>query len=346
MKPENEFQIAVSESPFCVETDPAGQGDWTTPNERFFIRSHFNEPELAEDHRIVIGGAVARPGSVSIAELEAMAKVEQTVTLECAGNSRSFLIPPGVGLQFEHGAVGNAVWEGVPLARLLDPAGINPTAVEVLFRGADSGMEAGMHMRFERSLPLAQALDPHTIVALRMDGKPLTRAHGYPARLIVPEWYGMASVKWLTEIEVLEVPFVGHFQSNAYTFIDPGAGSGANRPVTRMAVKSVITAPRQDDRLSGPVTVTGFAWSGYGPIAGVEVSTDDGATWSQAQLESSDNPGAWRRWQFAWQPEQSGHYILRARARDDAGNSQPNLAGWNYRGYVNNAVQAISIIVD
>lgn len=346
MKPENEFQIAVSESPFCAETDPAGQGDWTTPNERFFIRSHFGEPELAGDHRIAIGGAVERPGSVSIAELAAMEKVEQTVTLECAGNSRSYLTPPGIGLQFRHGAVGNAVWEGVPLARLLESAGVAADAVEVLFRGADSGIEGGEHMHFERSLPLAQALDPHTIVAISMDGKPLTRAHGYPARLIVPGWYGMASVKWLTEIEVLTEPFGGHFQTDAYTFIEPGARGGPNRPVTRMAVKSVITSPRQDERLIGPVAVSGFAWSGHGPIAEVQVSTDDGATWEKAELADSENPRAWRRWQFVWQPAGGGHYVLRVRARDGAGNSQPESADWNYRGYVNNAVQALSVIVE
>ena len=274
LKPENEFQIAVSESPFCAETDPAGQDGWTTPNERFFIRSHFGEPELAEDHRITIGGAVERPGSISIAELKAMAKVEQAVTMECAGNSRSYLTPPGIGLQFQHGAVGNAVWEGVPLARLLEPSGIDPDAVEVLFRGADSGIEAGEHMHFERSLPLAQALDPDTIVAISMDGEPLTRAHGYPARLIVPGWYGMASVKWLTDIEVLTEPFDGHFQSDAYTFIEPGPRDGPTRPVTRMAVKSVIISPQQDEVLSGPVTISGFAWSGHAAIAEVEVSTE------------------------------------------------------------------------
>ncbi|MCY3694636.1 MAG: sulfite oxidase [Chloroflexi bacterium] len=346
MKPENEFQIAVSESPFCAETDPAGQGDWTTPNERFFIRSHFGEPELAEDHQIAVGGAVERPGSVSITELAEMEKVEQTVTLECAGNSRSYLIPPGIGLQFQHGAVGNAVWAGIPLARLLEPAGIAPDAVEVLFRGADSGIEAGEHMYFERSLPLAQALDPHTIVATSMDGQPLTRAHGYPARLIVPGWYGMASVKWLTEIEVLTEPFGGHFQTDAYTFIDSGSRDGPNRPVTRMAVKSVITSPLQDERLSGTVTISGFAWSGHGAIAEVQVSTDDGATWEKANLADSGNPRAWRRWELPWQPSGSGHYVLCVRARDEAGNIQPNSAGWNYRGYVNNAVHALSVIVD
>ena len=346
MQPDNEYQIAVSESPFCVETDPSGQGDWTTPNERFFIRSHFGEPELGDDHRIAVGGAVKRSRSVSIAELAAMAKVERAVTLECAGNSRSYLNPPGVGLQFRHGAVGNAVWEGVPLARLLEPAGVDPDAVEVLFRGADSGIEAGEHMHFERSLPLAQALHPDTIIALTMDGEPLTRAHGFPARLIVPGWYGMASVKWLSQIEVLTEPFGGHFQTDAYTFIEPGSQGGPNRPVTRMAVKSVITAPLQDERLSGPVAIAGFAWSGHGAIAAVEVSTDNGATWAEAELSESENPRAWRRWRFDWQPAGGGHYVLQVRARDAAGNGQPESADWNYRGYVNNAVQAVSVIVD
>ena len=346
MQPENEFQIAVSESPFCVETDPSGQGDWTTPNERFFIRSHFGEPDLGEGHRITIGGAVERPCSISISELEAMAKVEQTVTLECAGNSRSYLNPPGIGLQFRHGAVGNAVWEGVPLSRLLEPAGVDSNAVEVLFRGADSGIEAGEHMHFERSLPLAQALHQDTIIALSMDGEPLTRAHGYPARLIVPGWYGMASVKWLTGIEVLTEPFGGHFQSDAYTFIEPGARGGPSRPVTRMAVKSVITSPVQDERLSEPVTISGFAWSGHGAIAEVQVSTDGGATWEKADLADSQNPRAWRRWELRWQPSVSGHYVLCVKARDEAGNTQPSSAGWNYRGYVNNAIHALSVIVD
>lgn len=346
LQPENEFQIAVSESPFCVETDPAGQGNWTTPNERFFIRSHFGEPELAGDHRISIGGAVERPGSVSISELAAMEQAEQAVTLECAGNSRSYLIPPGIGLQFRHGAVGNAVWSGIPLARLLGPAGIAPDAVEVLFQGADSGIEAGEHMHFERSLPLAQALDPNTIVAISMDGQPLTRAHGYPARLIVPGWYGMASVKWLSQIKVLTEPFDGHFQADAYTFIEPGTRGGPNRPVTRMAVKSVITSPLQDQRLSGPVTISGFAWSGHGAIAEVQVSTDGGASWDKADLADSENPRAWRRWQLPWQPSGGGHYVLSVRARDQAGNTQPDSAGWNYRGYVNNAVHSLSVIVD
>ena len=346
MKPENEFQIAVSESPFCVETDPAGQSGWTTPNERFFVRSHFGEPELDADHRIAVGGAVCRPAEIAIADLEKMDMVEHTVTLECAGNSRSYLSPPGVGLQFRHGAVGNARWQGVPLKRLLEPAGISSGAVEVLFRGADSGVEAGTHMQFERSLPLDQALDPQTIVALRMDGEPLTRAHGYPARLIVPGWYGMASVKWLSEIEVLENPFAGHFQSDAYTFIISGARTEPGPPVTRMAVKSVITSPRQDEHLQGPVKISGFAWSGLAPVAAVEVSTDDGATWAAADIDSAGDPGAWRRWQFGWTPAGSGHFVLRARARDAAGNSQPESADWNYRGYVNNAIHTLSVVVD
>ncbi len=342
----DDFQIPVSDAPFCAETDLSAQQDWQTPIDRFFVRSHFAEPTLGADHQISIRGAVARPYSLGSDQLLEMASLTHTVTIECAGNSRSYLSPPAAGLQFQHGAAGNASWEGVPLVALLESAEILPGALEVLFRGADAGMESGEHMSFERSLPLDRALSPDTIVAHSMNGRPLTRSHGFPARLIVPGWYGMASVKWLTDIEVIDYRFDGHFQSDAYTFINPGAGSGPNPPVTTMAIKSVITRPGQGARLRGPVTISGFAWSGNGLVDLVEVSPDQGESWIAADLAPTDSPRAWRGWSLDWHPPGSGHYVLTARARDAAGNVQPRRASWNYRGYVNNAMQAISVIVE
>ncbi len=346
MPPANDHQIAVSDAPFCAETKLPAHSDWQTPVDRFFTRSHFAEPAVdPTSYQLTVKGSVARPFALELDELCSYETSELAVTLECAGNSRSFLTPAAAGLQFEHGATGTAAWTGVPLRILLDRAGVGENAREVLFRGADSGLEGGEHMRFERSLPLQRAMAADTIVAHRMNREPLTRGHGAPARLIVAGWYGMASVKWLTEIEVIDYQFAGHFQSDAYTFINPGRRDGPGDPVTAMAVKSVITNPNQGDTVTAPMTVNGFAWSGHGAIAKVELSFNGGQSWQAAGLAESDNPRAWRAWQLDWSPPGSGHYVIMSRAEDLAGNIQPARAGWNYRGYVNNSTQAIAVTV-
>ncbi len=259
-----------------------------------------------------------------------------TVTLECAGNGRSFLQPPAPGEQWGLGAVSTAEWTGVTLRSLLEPRGLSPAAVEILFRGADAGTPPGTARRiaFERSLPLDRALADDVLVAYAMNGGPIPAEHGAPLRLVVPAWYGMASVKWLTEIEVLEQPFRGFYQAERYVVGD--------RPLREMRPRAVIVAPLGEVAATRATTIRGYAWSGHGPVARVEVSTDGGATWRDARLGAAISPAAWREWTIEWTPERGAHELF-ARAMDAAGEAQPLAQRRDPLGYENNAAQPVRV---
>ena len=253
----------ASEDPLALETLLPVFNSWTTPNESFYVRSHFSDvPEIdPATYRLAINGAVRTSLSLNYEALMGMPAEEIPVTMECAGNSRTSVYPPAEGLQFNHGAVGTAVWKGIPLASLLARAGVDDSAVEVLFEGADSGEEEEegqkLHISYERSLPLKDALHPGVLVAFEMNGQPLEPSHGFPLRLIVPGWYGMASVKWLTRITLLREPFKGFFQDRRYVYISEGqTASEPWKPVSRLVVKSLITRAK--------------AWRGHpeGPLRG------------------------------------------------------------------------------
>ena len=343
----------VSDQPFCRETFLSSLDSWITPTERSFIRSHFPvPPDLdASSWQLLVDGAVQSSFGLAYDELTALSEREVVATLECAGNSRSYVMPPAEGLQFRHGAVSNARWKGVSVSVLLQRAGIRETATEVLFEGADFGDEEeggrNLQLGYARSLPLEKALHPDTIVAYEMNGLPLESAHGYPLRLIVPSWYGMASVKWLRRIQVLEHPYEGFFQMRRYVYINEGGMKGVSwTPVTSLRVKSLITHPRHGEIIApGQYTIRGLAWSGEGEIDAVEISIDGGNTWKKARLVNKSVPTAWRQWEFPWEGFQPGHFILKVRATDFAGNTQPATIRWNFRGYGNNGIHAIAVEV-
>jgi DMSO/TMAO reductase YedYZ molybdopterin-dependent catalytic subunit len=269
--------------------------------------------------------------------------------MECAGNGRAFLSPRPLSQPWLAEAVGTAAWRGTPFAPLLAEAGPLDDAVEVVFTGLDRGLEAGEAQDFERSLPLEEALRDDILLAYGMNGAPLLPQHGFPLRLVVPGWYGMASVKWLTRVTVVDRPFEGHQQKEAYTFRRDENDRGT--PLSRIPPRALMVPPglpdfptRERTVETGKCTIEGRAWSGWAPVTAVEVSTDGGASWGAAELDEPGSRWAWRGWRYAWDAPR-GEHVLCCRARDAAGNVQPDEADWNVGGYANNAVQRVPVTV-
>lgn len=338
--------IVVTTDPINAETPLALQRGVVTPNRLFFYRNRFTIPQIdPETWRLTVTGEVVRDLRFTYADLLALPRRSWQVTLECAGNGRIALEPAAEGEPWAYGAVSTAEWAGVPLALLLAEAGVREAAREIVFHGEDGGavQVGGPRIPFARSLPREVALGGEAIVAHSMNGEPLPVDHGFPARLIVPGWYGMASVKWLTRIEAVSQPFEGFFQSERYVVADD---SGGTRPVSRVRVRSLIVDPPDGGRVgrSGR-TVRGLAWSGGGPVTAVEFSADGGATWSDTEWTSEAHPFAWRSWETTWLPA-AGPAVLCSRARDAAGNVQPEIGPWNELGYENNGIQRVTVIVD
>jgi DMSO/TMAO reductase YedYZ molybdopterin-dependent catalytic subunit len=269
--------------------------------------------------------------------------------MECAGNGRARLEPHVVSQPWLLEAVGTARWRGTRLAPLLQEAGVPDGTVEVLFTGLDRGIEGGDEQAFQRALPLEEALRDEVLLAYEMNGAPLPPQHGFPLRLVVPGWYGMTNVKWLSRIEFLDQPFAGYQNSQGYRLRQTEEDEGV--PLNRMQPRSLLVPPGIPEFLSrdrtvgaGEVLVEGRAWSGLGPVASVEVSDDGGSTWAGAELEPAGEPWAWRGWTYRWQAE-AGEHVLCSRARDEAGNEQPVEPAWNLGGYANNAVQTVRVTV-
>ncbi len=322
-----------------------------TPAGLHYLLVHYDVPVVeAGSWRLTVDGRVASELSLSLDELRARPATTLAVTMECAGNGRARLSPRPVSQPWLLEAVGTAEWTGVPLARLLDEAGVGDEAVEVLFGGLDRGVEGGERQRFERSLPLAEAHREEVMLAYAMNGEPLPPQHGFPLRLVVPGWYGMTSVKWLEQITVLERPFEGYQQAHGYRLRQTPDERG--EPVTRMVPRSLMIPPGIPDFATrervlepGPCTVRGRAWSGFGPIERVEVSVDAGRSWSDARLGAQDSVWSWVGWEWEWEAAEPGAYELCCRATDAAGNAQPVDAPWNLGGYANNEVQRVSVTV-
>jgi DMSO/TMAO reductase YedYZ molybdopterin-dependent catalytic subunit len=325
-----------------------------TPNDLFYIRSHFKVPELtADSYRLCIRGAVERQLALNYEQLREFPSETRTATLECAGNSRVFLVPQVEGAQWELGAVGNAEWTGVPLRLLLEQAGLSRNACEVVFEGADRGVPKEPPVppgpiSYARSLPLAKAVRPEVLVAFQMNGRELSQDHGYPVRLVVPGHYGMASVKWLTSIEVLEEPFQGYWQTSDYGYWDYIDGKPVRRPLSEIALKSQIARPSMYEVIpaSSDYLVTGAAWCGNTDVSEIEVSTNGGRHWAAAEFIDSAQPYVWRRWQFLWHvPQKAGQCTLAARAKDASGATQPEEHNPNHGSYVINYPLPIDVIV-
>jgi sulfite oxidase len=336
----------LSTDPLNAETPIEGLRADITPRSQFFVRSHFPQPDLDPRRPVVsVGGAVEKTLQLRLADLDAMASKTSTVTLECAGNGRTELRPQPAGEPWGLGAVGTAEWSGVPLRAVLESAGLRPQVQEILAIGADRGRPPDLadEIPFARSLPLDKAMDPDTLLALRMNGEPIPAEHGAPVRLIVPDWYGMASVKWLDRIEALEAPFRGYYQAVRYVY-DQADGTPP-APVRTMRVRSLITAPLDGETVHrGLRIVRGKAWSGDGGVVRVEMSVDGAGVSADAILSATPSLHAWRSWEFPWDAT-PGRHVLRSFATDAKGNRQEEVGRWNRHGYANNAAQPVSVTV-
>jgi DMSO/TMAO reductase YedYZ molybdopterin-dependent catalytic subunit len=325
-----------------------------TPSSLFYIRSHFKAPALEKDsYELRVEGAVARPLSFRYEDLRGMPAETRVATLECAGNSRIFLVPQVEGAQWQLGAVGNAEWTGVPLRHLLEKAGLFDDATEIVFEGADRGTPKEKPIppepiSYARSLLRAKALSADVLVVYQMNGQDLPQDHGYPVRLIVPGHYGMASVKWLTRIYAMCETFKGYWQTSDYAYWHPVDGKPVRLPLCEMGVKSQIARPSMYEVVPGgrPYRIFGACWCGDAEVKDIEVSTDGGASWAVAEFLDAPLRFAWRRFQSIWQvPAQSGRYELMARATDSNGQQQPVQHDPNFGTYVIHHPFAIEVFV-
>ena len=335
--------IMIQPEPFNAEAPPEALDEDVTATELHYVRSNFPLPE--HDGRLTVGGAVDRPLTLTLDDLRAMPSVARRVTLECAGNGRLAQTPLPTGEPWGDYAVSTAEWTGALLRQVLEQAGPKPNAVDVRFEGADHGRYYDYEdLRFVRSLDLPQAVDPDAeiLIAYEMNGKPLGPDHGAPFRIIAPRWYGVASVKWLTRIDVIDEDFEGEFQVGHYMYEWPDR---PHEPVTLMRVRARITDPAPGAVIpAGTYTVRGKAWTGTGPITRVDVALTGEGEWLQADLEPPTGPHNWQLWSFEWTAT-PGRHTLRARATDASGNVQPDTPPWNRLGYGNNAIEVLYVDV-
>jgi DMSO/TMAO reductase YedYZ molybdopterin-dependent catalytic subunit len=324
-------RIVRSESPLNLEMPFSSLDSFITPTKSFYVRTHFPIPAIDRDAWwLHVEGEVEKAFAINYEQLMTFESVTTPVTLECAGNNRSFLEPKVKGVQWGLGAVSTAEWTGVRLSTLLDRAGPKSNACEVILEGADCGMleepkSPPGELTFARSIPLEKARRD-VLLAYKMNGDDLPPEHGFPVRAIVPGWYAMASVKWLQRVIVADRPFTGYYQTIDYAYWDKRGDIAELKPLAEMQVKAEIARPAEDEIVpaKSSVCVRGGAWACDAEITKVELSTDGGATWSDTRLLGESKPNAWRFWEFDWQtPSQPGKQTLIARATDSLGRTQP-----------------------
>jgi sulfite oxidase len=331
-----------------LETTPAAlDAGLDTANDAFFVRCHLAPPALdPTTWRLEVTGLVDRPLTLSLADLARMPRTERRVTLECAGNGRGLMpLANTSGTQWGAGAVGTARWEGVALAAILARAGVKAAANHAWFEAADHATLPQAPL-FLRSLPLALASD-RSLLATHMNGAALPALHGGPARVVTPGWYGMASTKWVTRIRLEALPSDNHFMIKGYRYVAAGGDPLASPPVEAMRVKSVVTSPvaGRAGRAGAPLAVRGFAWTGAGDgrVRAVELTVDDGATWTRALLEGEATPFAWQRFRGTVRVPRTATFTLAARATDSTGDAQPATAAKNTGGYGNNGWARVAL---
>jgi len=317
-----------------------------TPAGLHYLLIHFDIPDAA-GWRLEVGGRVEKPFSIGLAELKSLPATTLCVTLECAGNGRAQMSPRYPSVPWLEEGVSTAQWTGVPLAALLGRARLREGVRDIVFRGADRGFDAGVEHAFARSLAPAQALAEDVLLAYEMNGAPLPPQHGAPLRLVVPRWYGMASVKWLRSIEALEQPFDGPQQARSYHFRSVPGEQGT--PCTLMRVNSLMVPPGIPDFYSrrrvldaGVVEIVGRAWSGAAPVTEVALGVD--GEWTRATLETTASPYAWVGWRATWRATEGAHELA-CRATDATGTTQPLEPPWDLSGFGNNAVQRVQVNV-
>jgi DMSO/TMAO reductase YedYZ molybdopterin-dependent catalytic subunit len=324
-----------------------------TPTGMHYTLVHYDVPAVDPDEwSLKLDGAVLRQTSWKLADLQRRPSRTLRVTIECAGDGRALLSPRPVSQPWLSGAVGTADWTGTPLSPLLKEAGLKREVVELLFTGLDRGVEGGVEQDYQRSLPLDEAMRPDALLAWAMNGQPLEPQHGFPLRLVIPGWYGMAHVKWLSQITALEAPFDGYQQSIAYRYSNSRSEPG--EPVNLMRVRSLMVPPGIPDFLTrtrvvrrGELELTGRAWSGRAAVVRVQVSVDGGRTWGDAELATpgAEAPHAWQAWRFRWRAHDPGIFELVCRASDSSGEVQPLDQFWTVRGMGNNMAHRVTVQV-
>jgi DMSO/TMAO reductase YedYZ molybdopterin-dependent catalytic subunit len=344
--------ILHNDRPEDLETPVKYLNTWITPVDCFFVRQHLPRPTAIEaaSYRLTINGLVGKPSEITLADLQKLPQHTVPATLECTGNGRAFYTPKLPGIQWGRGAVGNAEWTGPRLSDVLKLAGVNTSAKFLEIDGADTGVLQTPD--FVRCMPMEKAMHPATLLALKMNGE-TPEIHGFPVRLIVPGWDGTSWVKWVTRLTPAAQLSGGFFMNPGYRFpkyaLPPGtpARPAELEVIEGMPVKSTLTSPEDQSKLTlGPTVIRGFAWAGENAIERVEVSTDGGAKWQNAQLSPQKLPFAWRLFSLEWTPKEPGYYTILSRATDTAGRVQPFVPAWNPSGYLWNGIDKVGVTVE
>ena len=347
----------LNDRPLNAETPPHLLDDAITPTARHFIRNNGLPPDAidAESWTLTVDGLVDTTLKLSIADLKSKFEVvTEALTIECGGNGRAFFEPPAKGNQWTYGAVACSRWTGVRLADVLKAAGVKPEAVYTAHEGADDHLSGKADkMAISRGVPVAKAMNPHTLIAFAQNDAPIHPMNGAPLRLVVPGWPGSCSQKWLTRVWLRDVVHDGAKMTGASYRVP-------NRPVSpgekvdkkdfviieAMPVKSLITTPANGGETgAGPIEVRGHAWAGDDSVASVDISFDFGATWAPAKLDAPVNPYAWQNWSAEITPPGAGYYEIWARATSSTGVAQPHAIAWNPKGYLNNSMHRVAVRV-
>lgn len=351
--------IIHSDRPLNAETPVHLLDEAVTSAGRMFVRNNGLTPEFSEADiagwRLAVDGEVETPLELSIDNLRRdFEQVTLQLQIECAGNGREFMSPAARGNQWTFGAVSCAEWTGVRLADILNRAGLKSTAVYTGHYGADSHLSSDPAKdAISRGVPVAKAMEPHTIVAYAMNGADIPLLNGHPLRLVAPGWPGSCSQKWLTRIAVRDREHDGEkMTGQSYRVPAYPVAPGATVPdadmkiIESMPVRSIITAPQTGVRAAAGALIEarGHAWAGDNSVARMDVSIDFGATWKEAALSTPVNRYAWQHWTSEIRLPGPGYYEIWARAADDAGRIQPaTQPGWNPRGYLNNLQHRVAV---
>jgi DMSO/TMAO reductase YedYZ molybdopterin-dependent catalytic subunit len=346
-------KIVLSEEPLVLETPLENLRDFMTPTKSFYVRNHFPIPKIDKNKwRLAVEGEVEKPFEINFDELTKLEARKIPATLECAGNSRSFLEPKVKGVQWNLGGVGNAEWTGVPLSILLERAGVRSNAIEIVLEGADRGKlddpkSPRGEINFARSIPIEKASD--VLLAYKMNGEELPSENGFPVRAIVPGWYAVASVKWLQRIIVTPKPFNGYYQTLDYAFWKREGNQARLTALSELQTKAEIIQPRNGEvaAANSNMRVRGTAWTGAGEITRVELSVDGGKNWTETKLLGESKPNTWRLWEFDWKtPSKPGNATLLARATDSKGQTQPTERDADRGTYMINHLLPIEVTIE
>jgi DMSO/TMAO reductase YedYZ molybdopterin-dependent catalytic subunit len=350
----------LNDRPINAETPPHLLDDDVTPNERHFVRNNGLVPEMAEKMdatgwKLEVDGEVDNPMTLTLDELKSKFEVVKLkLQVECGGNGRAAFNPPAKGNQWTLGAIGNAEWTGVRYVDLLKAAGVKDSAVYTAHYGMDGHLSGDPEkLPISRGVPIAKAMDPHSLIAFEMNGKPIPALNGFPVRTLCPGWPGSTSQKWLRRIQIRDVVHDGpKMTGTSYRVPEYNVEAGEKVPkeafriIESMPVKSLITTHETGTTIQGAsMQVGGQAWAGDRSVKAMHVSIDFGATWIEANLAAPPNPYSWQRWTADLAFPGHGYYEVWARATDDQGLMQPFAINWNPKGYLNNSMHRIAVRV-